>query len=58
VETVDRLKGALATVRRDGQVLGRWQHELPGGARIWFVIEGQVADLVDIHTRHPDRTKR
>lgn len=51
------LKGELATVSREGNPFDRWQHELPGGAKIWFYIDGQVVHLVEVHTRHPNQTK-
>ncbi|MCF6746254.1 hypothetical protein E9529_18640 [Blastococcus sp. KM273128] len=51
------LKGPLATVVRDGTTHERWQYELPGGARLWFYVEGQTVWLVDVHTRHPNKTK-
>ncbi len=52
-----RLKGELATVTHDGRTRERWQHELPGGARIWFFIDGQAVHLIDVHTHHPNQTK-
>jgi hypothetical protein len=52
-----RLKAELATVVHDGRTHERWQHELPGGARIWFFIDGQVVHLIDVHTHHPNQTK-
>ncbi|GAA3621199.1 hypothetical protein GCM10022223_42590 [Kineosporia mesophila] len=55
--TNHQLKAELATVTRGGQVHERWQHELPGGARIWFYVEEMVVHLVDVHTRHPNQTK-
>lgn len=51
------MKGELATVTRDGRAHQRWQHELPGGARIWFYVEDGVVHLVDVHTHHPNQTK-
>ena len=41
-----RLKGELATVTHAGRTRERWQHELPGGARIWFFIDEQAVHLV------------
>jgi hypothetical protein len=55
--TNHRLKGELATMNRAGQVFDRWQHELPGGARIWFYIGDQVVYLTDVHAHHPNQTK-
>ena len=51
------MRAELEFVVRDGIRFVRWQHELPGGARIWFFIDGQVVWLVDVHTRHPNHTK-
>ena len=55
--TNHQLKAELATVVRGGKTFDRWQHELPGGARIWFYVEDWVVYLVDVHTRHPNQTK-
>lgn len=52
-----RLKGQLAVVTYAGRTYERWQHEMPGGARIWFYVDGQVVRLVDVHTHHPNQTK-
>lgn len=52
-----QLKGQLATVEREGTAHERWQYELPGGARLWFYVEGRDVWLVDVHTRHPNQTK-
>ncbi|MFN3865938.1 MAG: hypothetical protein ACK4MD_04400 [Demequina sp.] len=53
------LKGALATVTRDGVAHQRWQHKptLQGDARIWFYVEGQTVYLEQVHTHHPNSTK-
>ena len=51
------LRGSLGTVSRDGIAHVRWQHELPGGARIWFYIDGGVVFLEQVHTHHPNSTK-
>ncbi|TKJ29458.1 hypothetical protein [Blastococcus sp. CCUG 61487] len=51
------MKAELAKVERNGALHDRWQYELPGGARIWFYVEGQTVWLVDVHTRHPNQTK-
>jgi hypothetical protein len=55
--TNHQLKAELATVVREGQSFDRWQHELPGGARIWFYVEDQVVHLIEVHTHHPNQTK-
>lgn len=52
-----RLKGELAIVRHGGSTHERWQHELPGGARIWFYVTAGVVHLIDVHTHHPNQTK-
>ena len=54
-----RLKGALATVTRDGATFQRWQHKptLKGDARIWFYVDGQKVILEEVHTNHPNATK-
>lgn len=60
--TCHPLKGALATVNREGATHEQWQYELPGGARIWFYVTaddksaGQVV-LVRVFTAHPNETK-
>lgn len=51
------MKGDLATVVREGAAYERWQHELAGGARIWFYVEDRIVYLVDVHTHHPHQTK-
>jgi len=54
-----RLKGALASLTRDGKTFDRWQHKptLKGDARIWFYIDGQTVILEAVHTNHPNPTK-
>jgi mRNA-degrading endonuclease RelE of RelBE toxin-antitoxin system len=56
--TNHRMKAELATVVREGKAFDRWQYELSGGARIWFYVDELVVHLVDVHTRHPNQTKR
>ncbi len=34
-----RLKGSLGTGTWKGEVLGRWQYEVTGGGRIWYLID-------------------
>lgn len=51
------LKGDLGTVTREGVSHTQWQHELSGGARLWFFVAGQEVVLVQVHTRHPNQTK-
>jgi hypothetical protein len=50
------MKAELATVTRDGREHDRWQHELPGGARLWFYVEDRTVWLVDVFTHHPNQT--
>lgn len=57
VPTNHPLKGELGTVLRDGRAFEQWQHELSGGARIWFYVEDRVVHLVKVHTAHPNETK-
>lgn len=40
------LKGELSTVTRDGRSFDQWQHELSGGARICFYLDGLVNPLL------------
>jgi hypothetical protein len=51
------LKGELATVVHRGIGHARWQYEVPGGARLWFYVDGQIVHLIDVHTHHPNQTK-
>jgi hypothetical protein len=51
------LRGDLQWVTRDGVQHERWQLELPGGARIWYYVDGKQVCLEQVHTRHPNATK-
>lgn len=51
------LKGDLAVIIRDGVAHERWQHELSGGARLWFYVTERTVVIIDCHTRHPNETK-
>ncbi|MBN9606498.1 MAG: hypothetical protein J0G30_07800 [Actinomycetales bacterium] len=51
------LRGALATVTHAGATHRQRQYELPGGARIWYYVDGRVVMLVNVHTAHPNATK-
>lgn len=51
------LKGELGTITRDGRAFDQWQHELSGGARIWFYVDEHQVHLVKVHTNHPNETK-
>jgi mRNA-degrading endonuclease RelE of RelBE toxin-antitoxin system len=54
------LKGELATVVRAGVSHQRWQHKptRQGDARIWFYVHEGVVVLEQVHTAHPNQTKR
>lgn len=54
------LKGQLATIVRDGISYQRWQHKptRQGDARIWFYVHEQFVVLEQVHTAHPNQTKR
>lgn len=56
--TNHRLRAELATVTHGGRTYERWQHELPGGARLWFYVDADQVCLLDVHTHHPNQTKR
>ncbi|WP_237393753.1 hypothetical protein [Pseudarthrobacter sp. ATCC 49987] len=45
------------TVTHKGGTFDRWQLELPGGARMWFYVNGQSVCLVNVHTNHPNATR-
>lgn len=51
------MRGELEFVVRDGHSFHRWQHELPGGARIWFYVDDGVVWLTHVYTSHPNQTK-
>lgn len=53
-----RLKGALGTAIWKGEVLERWQYEVTGGGRIWYLIddERQTVWLTYAGTGHPKAT--
>lgn len=54
------LKGELGTVTREGITYQRWQHKptQQGDARIWFYVDEHVVHLEQVHTAHPNQTKR
>jgi|SRR5699024_2063236 len=54
------LKGKLSTITREGITHQRWQHKptKQGDARIWFYVEGKIVHLEQVHTSHPNQTKR
>lgn len=55
-----RLKGELGMVKRDGSTHERWQHKptAKGDARIWFYTVGHNVYIEQVHTKHPNETKR
>jgi hypothetical protein len=55
-----RLRGELGLIRRGGATYERWQHKptLKGDARIWFYVVEQVVFLEQVHTSHPNETKK
>ena len=54
------LKGELATIVRDGVSHQRWKHKptMQGDARIWFFVHEDRVVLEQVHTAHPNQTKR
>jgi hypothetical protein len=52
-------RGRLAFVERNGVSHQQWQFKLNerSGSRIWFYIEGQTVNLVQVFTAHPNETK-
>jgi hypothetical protein len=53
-----RLKGALATGTWKGQVRERWQHEVTGGGRIWYLVDDdrRTAWITYAGVGHPRET--
>ncbi|MFY1695425.1 MULTISPECIES: hypothetical protein [unclassified Solwaraspora] len=53
-----RLKGSLATGSWKGQVYERWQYEVTGGGRIWYLVDDdrRTAWLTYAGTGHPRET--
>lgn len=53
-----RLKGSLGTATWKGEPLERWQYEVTGGGRIWYVIEDarRTAWITYASTGHPKAT--
>ncbi|MFI9385675.1 hypothetical protein [Kutzneria sp. NPDC052558] len=53
-----RLKGKLGTAAFKGQELERWQYEVTGGGRIWYLIDDQTrtAWITYAGTGHPKAT--
>jgi hypothetical protein len=50
-----RLKGSLDTAAWKGEVLERWQYEVTGGRRIWYLIDDtrRTAWITYAGTGHP-----
>ena len=55
--TTHPLRGELGVVMRAGAAHERWQHELSGGARIWYFVVDHEVHLEQVHTHHPNATK-
>ena len=53
-----RLKGSLGTATWKGESLERWQYEVTGGGRIWYVIDDarRSAWITYAGTGHPKAT--
>lgn len=53
-----RLKGSLATGAWKGQPHERWQYEVTGGGRVWYLIddERRIAWITFAGTGHPRET--
>jgi hypothetical protein len=53
-----RLKGSLATGEWKGNEYERWQYEVTGGGRIWYLIDDDrcIAWIVYAGTGHPKET--
>ena len=57
-ERQHRLKGSLATGTWKGETYERWQYEVTGGGRIWYLVddERQTAWITYAGTGHPRET--
>ncbi|MEV6101930.1 hypothetical protein [Nocardia sp. NPDC051981] len=53
-----RLKGALGSTLWKGATLERWQYEVTGGGRIWYLIDDDKRTVWIMHagTGHPKLT--
>lgn len=53
-----RLKGRLGTTTFKGQSLERWQYEVTGGGRIWYLVDdaNRTAWIIYAGTGHPKAT--
>lgn len=57
-ERQHRLGGKLGTGLHAGRSLERWQYEVTGGGRVWYLIddEKRIAWIVYAGTGHPKQT--
>lgn len=55
-----RLKGSLGTAAWKGESLERWQYEVTGGGRVWYLIDDvrKTAWITYAGTGHPKATDR
>ncbi|WP_327676153.1 hypothetical protein [Kitasatospora sp. NBC_00458] len=53
-----RLKGTLGTAAFKGQPLERWQYEVTGGGRLWYLVDhdSRTAWITYAGTGHPKAT--
>lgn len=53
-----RLKGSLGTATWKGETVERWQYEVTGGGRIWYLIDeaGRTAWITFAGAGHPKAT--
>ncbi|MFE6052943.1 hypothetical protein ACFQ6N_19475 [Kitasatospora sp. NPDC056446] len=53
-----RLKGGLGTATFKGRELERWQYEVTGGGRIWYLLDdvSRIAWITYAGTGHPKAT--
>lgn len=53
-----QLKGGLATAKHQGRTLERWQHEISGSGRVWFLMDDDqhIVWLVYVGAGHPPQT--
>jgi hypothetical protein len=57
-ERQHRLKGSLGTGTFKGRPVERWQYEVTGGGRIWYLLDdvGRTAWITYAGTGHPKAT--
>lgn len=58
-ERQHRLKGSLGTGKWKGEAFERWQYEVTGGGRIWYLIDDtqRTAWITYAGTGHPKATE-